>query len=121
MLMLKVTPPSGQASPAVPNTNTAALSCSPCHSALPNDSACDEVSVEAAGHEAVGGRGPAGKETQGAYCEGDPGSAVQVRSIWLGSAGHWEGLNDRSRSLNDRLVDERDDGAVDLDIGGHRT
>jgi hypothetical protein len=41
-----------------------------------------------------------------------------VRSIWLGSAGQLEGLERQVEVADDRVVDELDAGAVDLDVGG---
>jgi hypothetical protein len=41
-----------------------------------------------------------------------------VRSIWLGSAGQLEGLERQVEVADDRVVDELDAGAVDLDVRG---
>jgi hypothetical protein len=99
------------------NTDRAAFSSSPCQSTLPNDSACYEVSVEAAGSKAVGGRGPAGQDTCG---------RLRGRSR-LGGLGekHLAGIARQSEQLerqvevaDDQVVDELDAGAVDLDVGG---
>jgi len=41
-----------------------------------------------------------------------------VRSVWLGSAGQWEGLERQVEVADDRVVDELDAGAVDPDVKG---
>jgi len=40
-----------------------------------------------------------------------------VRSIWLESAGQWERLERQVEVSDDRVVDELNAGAVDLDDG----
>jgi hypothetical protein len=41
-----------------------------------------------------------------------------VRSIWLGSAGQWEGFERQVEVADDQVVDELDADAVDLDVRG---
>jgi hypothetical protein len=76
--MSKMTPPmrTGFSPTAAQNNKHGPLlSCSPCQSALPNDSACDDVSVEAAGSKPSVVAAQRARR-RGAYWEGDLGSAV---------------------------------------------
>jgi hypothetical protein len=69
--------------------------------------------------EAVGVRGPAGQETRGPYCEGEP-RLGGVGEEHLGSAGQWDGLEGQVEVADDRVVDELDAGAVIWTSGAAR-
>jgi hypothetical protein len=91
------------------------LSCSPCESALPNNSAC-EVSVEAAGP----------KQSVVAAQRSRRGGGVLRGRPRLGGVGeeHLAGIGrpmgrsqGQAEVADDRVADELDAGALDLDVG----
>jgi len=104
--MSKVTPPMRTGFSRCPeHQHGPLLSCSPCQPALRNDSASDEVSVEAAGPKPSVVAAQRSRRRRG-------------RTARLGGVGeeHLAGIG--RKAADDRVVDELDAGAVDLDVGG---
>jgi hypothetical protein len=100
--MSKVTPPKRTGSPAAQNTNTGRLSCSPCQSALPNDSACYEVSVDAAGSKQSVVAAQRARR-RGSYCEGRPRLGGVGEEHLAGIGRQWERLERQVEGADDQV------------------